>query len=504
MEYSPETQKRLTAELARKLKRPEVYRWLVASGYFPESYVLPPCFVVTKHPAYGKRYFPHTRKKFSLKESEFQEVHFPKTELTDRTFGIIDPEIHSDIAYTIAQNWKAIIANLFNKENKVCSYSFPVPLDANTPGHIGGLRSGRMIYEFIEMAENDLASVAHKYKYLITTDVKNCYSSIYTHSIAWAIHGKNVIRKSVNRHNYSFLGNRLDKLFQYANDTCTNGIPIGPVVSDIVSELVLSGVDRLLSKKLPPGVLIVRFKDDYRILTKSEPDGRTVVKALQACLKEFKLELNDDKTQVYRLPNGIFRKWVSQYHAINPRPKAFYNFKRFREVYLSVLTIDQDNPGCGVIDRFLADLVTNTYGLRIEINKRTLPKVLSLLLMLGDRRIKAFPKVLAIIESILRTPFGSAHANKIVAHLAEYLQVLSTREQDNRYLIAWTCYFLRSNSYESKLGKKYEFSDPVVRATYTSRSTIFSGAKDFKLFSGVKEVSKKVRLLRYLDVFKPQ
>ncbi len=504
MEHSPEAHTRLTAELARKLKRPEVYRWLVTSGYYPESYVLPPCFVVTKHPSFGKRYFTHTKKKFVLKESEFQEVHFPKTELTDRTFGIIDPELHSDIAATIAQNWKTIIAALFHRDNKVCCYSFPVPLDAHAPGRIGGLRSGRMIYEFIEMAENDIASVAHKFRYLIKTDVKNCYPSIYTHSIAWALHGKKVVRKPANRHNYSFVGNRLDKLFQYSNDTCTNGIPVGPVASDIVAELVLSGVDRLLSKALPTGVLVVRFKDDYRILTKSEADGRAVIKALQASLKEFKLELNDEKTEVHRLPDGVFRKWVSQYHAINPRPKAYYHFKRFREVYLSVLTIDQDNPGCGVIDRFLADLVNKEYGLRVELKKRTLPKVLSLLLMLGDRRIKAFPKVLAIIESILRTPFGAAHCDSIVEHLDEFLQRLSEREQDNRYLIAWICYFLRSNSLESKLTRKYEFSDPVVRATFTSRSTIFSGAKDFKLFSGVKDVSKKVRLLRYLDVFKPQ
>ena len=133
-----------------------------------------------------------------------------------------------------------------------------------------------------------------------------------------------MIRKVGNRYDYTFLGNRLDKLFQNANDGCTNGVPIGPAVSDLVAELVLAAVDRILSRDLTDDVLVVRFKDDYRILAKSEQAGRSVVKKLQAALKEYRLELNDEKTQVPKLPDGLFRTWVSEYHAANPRPKAYY------------------------------------------------------------------------------------------------------------------------------------------------------------------------------------
>ena len=73
--------------------------------------------------------------------------------------------------------------------------------------------------------------IPYRYTHLVKADIKNFYPSIYTHSIAWAIHGKNFIRKDRNRHDYRFLGNRLDRLFQYSNDQKTNGIPIGPVVS---------------------------------------------------------------------------------------------------------------------------------------------------------------------------------------------------------------------------------------------------------------------------------
>ncbi len=309
----------LTHELARALKPLEVYRWLLEYGYFPEAYVLPPCFRVVKAPKKQVRYFD-LNKKNGLKEAEYIRVHFPKTELTDRTFGIIEPKIHNDIAYHIARNWKTIVDAMIPSDSAVSSYSFPVPFMKRKPGRIGVLRSGRMIYEFISMTDDALATVAYKYTHIVKADIKNFYPSIYTHSLAWAIHGKRLIRaggKGKNRRDMGFVGNRLDKLFQFASDGCTNGLPIGPVISDIAAEIVASGVDCILTARLRECKMefeAVRFKDDYRILVSSETDGKKVVKILQASLKEYNLELSDEKTTISALPDGLFRPWVSRYH----------------------------------------------------------------------------------------------------------------------------------------------------------------------------------------------
>ena len=502
MPLPPEKHFRKTAALAASLKRPAVYRWLVTSGYFPESYVLPPCFTVLTHPAYGKVYTTHTKKNYKPPIHEYIQVHFPKTELTDRTFGIIEPELHSDIALHIARNWKAVIGVLFHNQNKVCAYSFPVPVDKSNVGKVGRLRSGRLIYEFIEMAERDMAAVSYKFSFLLTTDVKNFYPSLYTHSIAWALHGKKVIRKVGNRYDYTFLGNRLDKLFQNANDGCTNGVPIGPAVSDLVAELMLAAVDRILSRDLTDDVLVVRFKDDYRILAKSEQAGRSVVKNLQAALKEYRLELNDEKTQVHKLPDGLFRTWVSEYHAANPLPKAYYSFKRFKETYLAVVAIDRRNPGTGVIDRFLADIVRNDYTLRVRLNDGSIPRIISLLLMLANLRTKAFPKVLAVIEAMVRSPAGQVHAADIKAHLVSFLAELSKRESENRYLIAWIYYFLRANGLDGNITSIKAPSHCIPRAVRTSRFTEFSSAADFRVFQGVKTAARSMSMLEHLDIFK--
>lgn len=213
----------------------------------------------------------------------------------------MNPEIHNDIAYHISRNWTKILSALIPSDSDVVSYSFPVPIDAKTPGRMGQLRSGRMIYEFIGMIDDDLASIAYQYTHLVRTDIKSFYPSIYTHSIAWALHSKNSVRNKRNIHNYRLLGNRLDRLFQYANDRCTNGVPIGPVVSDIVAEIIASAVDAIFSKQIRAENIeceIVRFKDDYRMLVKSEQDGRRLIKFLQTALKQYNLELNESKTAI--------------------------------------------------------------------------------------------------------------------------------------------------------------------------------------------------------------
>lgn len=505
MLHTPHQHKALTENLARALDPTDIYDWLVTDGFYPESYVLPPCFHVCNNPSFGKVFFPLTPKGFNPRTVDLEKVHFPKTELTDRTFGIIYPEIHSDIAYEIAISWNTLMDTLFHPDNKVCSYSFPIPVNAKTPGIIGKLRSGRMIYEFIEMAENDLASIAYRYQYLIKSDIKNFYPSIYTHSIAWAIHGKSFIRKSSERTNYTHLGNRLDKLFQSANDGCTNGIPIGPAVSDLISEIVLSGVDRIISNELSANdAVIVRFKDDYRILCNDEATGKKLIKKLQSALKEYNLELHDEKTRQYRLPDGLYREWRSLYHAANPFPKKFYSYERFKETYLSFLAIDKQCPGTGVIDRFLADIVMKNGRLRLKIDTRNLSKVISLLLMLARPRIKAFPKTLGIIEAIVKTPIGKTQSAAIVGYLEELLKSVCLAEQDNKYLIMWIVYFIRANDLEPFLTSPLMFKDKIVQSVYTSQSTLFKSCKNFKLFVGVKKRAKVITMLEHLDVFKPQ
>ncbi|MFN8695928.1 MAG: RNA-directed DNA polymerase [Burkholderiales bacterium] len=394
-------------------------------------------------------------------------------------------------------------------DSTVTSYSFPVPVLRKKRGRLGSLRSGRMIYEFIAMTDDALATVAYKYTHIVKADIKSFYPSIYTHSLSWAIHGKRSIRegnKGKNRRDLKFVGNRLDKLFQIANDGRTNGLPIGPVVSDIAAEIIASAVDRALSADLKNHGIeceAVRFKDDYRILVSSDSDGKRIVKLLQASLRKFNLELNDEKTSISALPDGLFRPWVSRYHLAYPTKQPRLTWKQFRELYLAVVDIDRDLPGTGVIDRFLADITSKQGRLKITIGRFNLEKVVSMLLMLGPLRIKAFPKIMAILEQVIRSDSGRALTVPLVSHLEAYLHKLCIDEARNRYLISWIAYFLASNDLVQLLKSRPVLKDPIAKSSMSGRGALFKNASDFKLIQGVKASGARVSMFEHLDVFSP-
>lgn len=490
-----------TCKLASDLNPNDIYHWLLSEGYFPESYVMPPCFRVSKYKSDFKPVYSGKPPRKQL-----VTVHFPKTNLTDRTFGIIDPEIHHDIAYLICSNWQMILDSLFSPENAVTSYSFPLPVTKQKPGRLGELRSGRFIYEFIEMIDDDLASSAYRYTFLARADIKNFYPSIYTHSIAWALHGKQFIREPANTYDQSILGNRLDKLFQNANDGCTNGVPIGPVVSDIIAEVVLSAVDTLLSRRLRnEGITckLVRFKDDYRILTKTEADAKIAIKTLQSSLREYHLELNEAKTEISVLPQKLFREWLSRYHAIKSARRRWLSWSEFRELYLSVLEIDREFPNTGVIDRFLADIIRKDGTLKTNLTITNLKRVASMLLMLGNLRIKAFPKIIAILEVNMQKASSDFFMPIIMEYMEEYLHILARDEDRNKYLIAWISYFLASNDLVSNLKIKPVLKDDITRSILSNKPALFLQSPDFVLFEGCQAAGKRVTMLQHLDIFNP-
>jgi hypothetical protein len=330
-----------TKRLITLVGKKAITNWIIKDGYFAEQYVLPPCFKVETFNLKKKAYYivktQGTRVKFNVETFELNNIAFPKSQLTERTFGIINPKIYHDIVWHMKNEWSLILDHIFHKDIKIFPYSFPIPITSKNEKELGNLRAGRMIYEFIEMAENDLVAESHKFKYILKTDIKNFYPSIYTHSIAWALHGKNCGRDDKNT--YALLGTKLDKLFQSANDGCTNGIPIGPVVSDLVSEIILAAVDRETSKELKKNrikFIGARFKDDYRILCNSKTDAQMIIKILQVQLRQFNLYLNEEKSSIKSLPEGLYRIWTLDYHKFSLRNRSKIDFKTFENTLLAV------------------------------------------------------------------------------------------------------------------------------------------------------------------------
>ena len=152
-----------------------------------------------------------------------------------------------------------------------------------------------------------------KYNKLIKLDISKCFDSIYTHSIGWAVIGKEIQKESLHRNNGTF-PDQFDKLMQHMNLGETNGIIIGPEFSRIFAEIILQAIDREVANKLKAvktGVKslqnridyeIFRYVDDYFIFFNDDRDRTLIVDELQHTLKKYKLYLNAAKAIVYEKP----------------------------------------------------------------------------------------------------------------------------------------------------------------------------------------------------------
>ncbi|WP_283738577.1 antiviral reverse transcriptase Drt3b [Alcaligenes faecalis] len=140
----------------------------------------------------------------------------------------------------------------------------------------------------------------------MTLDVSKCFDSIYTHSMAWATKEKEFIKK--NRRSSSF-GDDFDVMIRHGNDNETNGIPIGPEISRLFSEIIFQKIDRLAASKLSEdglefGVDYVfrRYVDDVYIFGRSEELTKKIYSVYSDNLIKFNLHTNSAKSAIQNRP----------------------------------------------------------------------------------------------------------------------------------------------------------------------------------------------------------
>jgi hypothetical protein len=141
-------------------------------------------------------------------------------------------------------------------------------------------------------------------------DVANCFDSIYTHTISWAVKNKDFIKSHVAMANQ--FCQQLDTTIQRSNNNETNGIPIGSEFSRVFAEIIFQDIDRKIDdylinvKNLTFGIdyEIIRYVDDYVIFSENEAVSRTVYETVEDCLSNYNLYLSDSK--VYKFDRPFF------------------------------------------------------------------------------------------------------------------------------------------------------------------------------------------------------
>jgi hypothetical protein len=149
-------------------------------------------------------------------------------------------------------------------------------------------------------------------RFLIHVDINRFYPSIYTHSVPWAIEGKDVVKQAKAAKTLNTIwSDKLDTCVRNINDQQTVGIPIGPDSSLLLAECILAAVDQELITAIP-GLRGIRFIDDYEFVVNQRSEAEQVISALQSILSKYELALNATKTEIIELPHPIDPLWTSR------------------------------------------------------------------------------------------------------------------------------------------------------------------------------------------------
>lgn len=148
-----------------------------------------------------------------------------------------------------------------------------------------------------------------KYDALMKLDISKCFDSIYTHSLAWALIGKEEVKQNLDQLRGTF-ADRFDRFMQGVNYQETNGIIIGPEFSRVFSELILQHIDKTVAVRLETkhdlfnktDYEMFRYVDDYFVFYNGEDVKGKILEELQVYLREFKMSLNSAKAETYRKP----------------------------------------------------------------------------------------------------------------------------------------------------------------------------------------------------------
>lgn len=149
-----------------------------------------------------------------------------------------------------------------------------------------------------------------KYNHLVKFDIAKCFDSIYTHSLVWALHNKEIVKNNLGWSKNTFAG-EFDKFMQNINFGETNGILIGPEFSRIFAELIFQKIDKAVENKLRslehPYFIgqhyeCYRYVDDYFLFYNDDSARDIIMDTFRLELKEYKMSLSEAKTVMFDKP----------------------------------------------------------------------------------------------------------------------------------------------------------------------------------------------------------
>jgi hypothetical protein len=404
---------------------------------------------------------------------KFEKVNYTLLESKDgkyawRPLQLINPALYVFLVREITQkdNWELIVSQFvaFQKNNKIKCYSIPlVDTDANTPKPP---EKRSTILNWWESIEQQSLEMALEYDYFLNTDITDCYGSIYTHTIPWALHSKDIAK--TKRADNKLIGNCIDTTIQGMSYGQTNGIPQGSVLMDFIAEIVLGYADLRITEELEKNnivdYMILRYRDDYRIFSNNQETITKLVKVLTDVLRELNFRLNSQKTFMSNnivsdaiKPDKLY--WLERSNFIHKRNrKNVDNTKdseddtnnknniNLQKTLLLIHSLSTKFPNSGSVATAMSDFQRIVYCDN-QIRKEDINAIISIVVDIAYKNPRVYHMVTAILSKLLSLLKDKNEINLImesidkkfqkipnVGHLQIWLQRLTLKiDKDKDY-----------------------------------------------------------------------
>ena len=151
-------------------------------------------------------------------------------------------------------------------------------------------------------------------KKILKLDISNCYSSFYTHMIPAIVLGYDKTEEEYDKYRKNnqedidevyIRYKKLDDILRKQNLNRTNGLLTGTIFSKIVSEAILTRVDKELDEY---NINYVRYVDDYEIFLYDDNE-KQIETIFSKVLKKYGFSLNSEKKEIIDFPFYIIENF---------------------------------------------------------------------------------------------------------------------------------------------------------------------------------------------------
>lgn len=365
-----------------------------------------------------------------------------------RPYELMHPAIYVSLINVICkeENWASIKSRIAYFEDGVIDCCSAPVMSVDHQNDVA-----TQIKSWWQAVEQRSLTYSLEFSHLLHTDVTDCYGSLYTHSIAWAIHGLKEAKKNKNKK--SLLGNQIDFHIQSSRYGQTNGIAQGSVLMDFIAEIVLGYVDSLINAELEKftDIRILRYRDDYRIFTNNDERAESVLKIVSDKLRLVGMKLGVSKTFSSRnVVEGSIKP--DKLAGIELQDLGTTNAKTIQKQLIRLHAFGQRHPNSGALRRLMADFHTSVS--RQKVAPDDLEVQVAIATDIAHGSPATFPAAAGILSHLIALA-PSDDKERLWAKVRDKMK----RVPYNGYLEIW----LQRVTQPQAVGIQFESDEPICR-----------------------------------------